>query len=418
MKTMTQTRRRAISQDSSGEPSGGVASERRVSPFEYDFLKSYIYAVHSGRFVNRELGIERCLAHSSLSHRPQKPSVIDVGSGSFALIGDGVLEASVSWKGVLYEVTISKETQYEGQRIHTIYCLGLSSEASSAKQLLEYLLQESVANSFYKNQVLRISYNPMADRTLIVKPVEIAGQALSKIILPDDVREAIEFMIQTIIGYPMLRRSSRYLLEGGPGTGKTETMRAIIEACKGFGTFLLVEGTVDMVDLFDFATLFEPCVICLDDLDLIFGNRHDAANREHLGEFLTMMDGVSKSHVFVLGTVNEKKYLDQAASRPCRWDFILNTKPPKSPVYLQLVKERCTNEHIAGLFTAQVIESMAAKNVTGAFIVNVVKHLEITHVLSPEKLNEQFVLTIIERMHKGFYKNSSSNNKPVGFRAN
>ena len=418
MKTMTHIRRRAISQDSSGEPSGGVAFERRVSPFEYDFLKSYIYAVHSGRFENLALGINRCIAHSSLSHRPQKPSVIDVGSGSFALIGDGVLEASVSWKGGLYEVNISKETQYEGQRTHTIYCLGLSPEASSARQLLEYLLQQSVANSFYKNQVLRISYNPMADNSLIVKPVEITGQALSKIILADDVREAVEFMIQTIISYPILRRSSRYLLEGGPGTGKTETMRAIIEACRGFGTFLLVEGSVEMVELFDFAALFEPCVICLDDLDLIFGNRHEVANREHLGEFLTMMDGVSKSNVFVLGTVNEKKYLDQAASRPCRWDFILNTKAPKAPAYVQLVKQRCTNEHIVGLFTCQVIESMAAKNVTGAFIVNLVKHLEITHVIFPEKLNEQFVLTIIERMHKGFYKNSSSNNKPVGFRAN
>ena len=239
---------------------------------------------------------------------------------------------------------------------------------------------------------------------------------MSRIILEDDVREAIEFMIQTIIGYPVLHRSLRYLLEGGPGTGKTETVRAIIEACRGFGTFLLVEGSVDLVGLFDFASLFEPCVICLDDLDLIFGNRRDISNREHLGEFLTMMDGVSKSNVFVLGTVNEKKHLDQAASRPCRWDFILKTQPPRSEVYTHLLKERCAHEQITALFTQRIVEAMAAKDVTGAFIVNLIKHLEITFALAPEKLCEEFVLTTVERMYNGFYKNTDANTKSVGFK--
>jgi predicted AAA+ superfamily ATPase len=342
--------------------------------------------------------------------------VIDVGSASFPLIGDGVLEASISWEGGFYEATVAKETVYEGQRTHTAYCLGLTKQSSSAKQLLEYLLQESVANSFYKNQVLRISWNPLGERTLIVKPVNIVGQPLSTIILQDDVRDEVEFMIQTIIGYPVLRRSLRCLFEGAAGTGKTMCVRAIIEACKGFGTFLLVEGTVDMVDLFDFASLFEPCVVCLDDLDLIFGNRHDVAHRKHLGEFLTMMDGVSTSNVFVLGTVNEKKYLDRAASRPCRWDFILKTEAPKSKLYLTLVQERCANEHIAGLFTREVVESMTAKDVTGAFIVNLIKHLDITYALWPEKLNEQFVLKVVERMHTGFYKSSETVAHPVGFK--
>ena len=395
--------------------SGGIASERRLSPFEYDFLKSYIHAVHSGRFANKELMIDRCIAHSSLSHRPQRATVIDVGSASFPLIGDGVLEASITWRKALYEITVAKETQYEGQRTHTAYCLGLSADSSLAKQLLDYLLQESVANSFYKNQVLRISWNPMAERTLTVKPVAVAGQSLKKIILQEDVREAIEFMIQTIISYPVLRRSLRYLFEGAAGSGKTETVRSIIEACKGFGTFLLIEGSVDMIELFDFASLFEPCVICLDDLDLIFGNRRDIANREHLGEFLTLMDGVSKSNVFVIGTVNEKKYLDQAASRPCRWDFILRMQPPKSQLYVQLLKERCTHDEIRALFTQPIVASMAAKDVTGAFIVNLIKHLEITYALTPEKLCEEFVLATVERMHNAFYKNTDSSTKSVGF---
>ena len=418
MKSLRQLRSQAMSQDLSIDKSGGVSSERRVSPFEYDFAKTYIFALHSGRIMSKEVQVSRCLAHSSLSHRPSKPSLIDVGSSSLPLVGDGVLEATVLWKGHPYEINIAKETQFEGQRTHTIYCLGLTTEASSAKQLLEYIYQQSVANSFYKNQVLRVSWNPMAERQLMLKPIKIVAQPLSKLVLEDDVKESMEFMIQTIIGYPMLRKSLRYLLEGGPGVGKTESIRSIIDACEGFGTFLLVEGTVDMVELFDFASLFEPCVICLDDLDLIFGNRHDIANREHLSEFLTVLDGVHKNNIFLLGTVNEKKFLDEAAARPCRWDFILNIKAPTSPLYLKLIKERCANDRIVELFTSGVIESMETKDVTGAFIVNLIKHLEITHALSPEKLDEQFVLSTLERMHKGFYKNSIGTEKPVGFGAN
>ena len=61
---------------------------------------------------------------------------------------------------------------------------------------------------------------------------------------------------------------------------------------------------------------------------------------------------------------------------------------------------------------------MEEKNVTGAFIVNLLKHLEIAYVLSPEKVDEQFILTTLDRMHKGFYKHSTGTEKAVGFEAN
>jgi len=258
----------------------------------------------------------------------------------------------------------------------------------------------------------------MAQRAITVKPVKIDAQPLSGIVLQDEVRESVEFMIETIRHYPSLRKSLRYLLEGGPGTGKTETIRSIIGACEGCITVLIVESSVDVVQLFDYASLFEPCLVCVDDLDLLFGDRRDVANREQLAEFLTAMDGVRTNSVFVLGTVNQRQCLDAAAARPSRWDSVLTIMAPDSLSYVKLVQDRCRVEQIVELFTARVVESLKAKSISGAFLVTLVKHLEIAHVLSPGKLNEDFVLLSIDRLYNGFNKHSASSDTQVGFRGN
>ena len=418
MEREQQIRKRTLVEDTSGAQQEGVGAERRVNGFEYDFAKSYLFSLFSKRMSNPELEVTRCLAHSSLSHRPQVPSLIKTGTGTLPLIPDGVLEATLLWKKGTYEVTIAKESQYGGERVHTVYSLALSSEADAPLQLTEYILQESIANSYYRNQVLRITWTPLAERSLTVKPVNVVGKPLSKIILRDDVRDVLELFIQTTIGFPILRKPLRLLLEGPPGSGKTESIRAVIESCKDFATFLIVESNVEMTELFDFASLFLPCVIVLDDLDLIFGNRHDVSNRESLAEFLMLTDGVSKSNVFMLATINNKTFLDQAAARPCRWDYIIDTSAPHPSQYLTLIKERCNNETVVELFTEAVCRIMESHRVSGAFIANLLGHLQLTYRLSPDKLSEGYVISTVERMYKSFYRAPETKEQSVGFVAN
>ena len=410
-------RSEAINQDLSGGPSGGVSSEKRLSSTEYEFAKSYIHGVYSGRVAKGEISISRCIGYSS-SHRPQKPNLIDTGVGSIPLVGDAILMVTISWRGEPYEIAVSQSLEYGGERSYAIYCLGLSVGATVAKELLDHLMNQSIANSPYRNQILQVSWNPMSQRAITVKPVTIDAQPLSSIILHDDVRGSIDLMIETIKHYPQLRTSLRYLLEGDAGCGKTETTRAVIRACEGFVTVLIIESVVDVVQLFDYAQLYEPCLVCIDDLDIQFGDRHEGANREQLAEFLTAMDGIRTNSVFVLGTINQKQYLDAAASRPHRWDAILKISGPDSLSYLKLVKQRCQDDQITKLFTPEVIESMASKKVTGAFIVTLLKRLQLSAALGPEQLNEEFVLTTIDRLNNGFHKTSDGSDKPVGFGAN
>ena len=399
-------------------PSDPKGSERLISPYEYDFLKSFLHAVYSGRFENPDINIVRCVSHTSLNHRPLRPTIIDTTSESFPLVGDGVLEVTVNWRGGLYEVNVSRESTSDGLRLHMAFCLSLSEEASSPKKLLDLLLRESVANSYFKHEVLRVTGNPMGEHSLNVKSCKVTGQGLGKLMLGEETKEAVGFLIETIKNYSAIQRPLRYLLEGKPGTGKTEIVRTIIEATRGYATFLLIEGVVELIELFDFAALFSPAVVCLDDLDLIFGNRQDAANRERLGEFLGVMDGLSNSNVFVLATTNDKRWVDQAAARPGRFDAVIDTDIVDPKLYRHMICERCPNESIVKSFTGGVIDVLGQKRVSGAFIMNLIKYLEIASALRPETVNEEIVLRTIERMHRGFYRTPRTKEESFGFAPN
>ena len=79
---------------------------------------------------------------------------------------------------------------------------------------------------------------------------------------------------------------------GKPGTGKTDTIRSIIEVRKGQATFLVVEGFCNLKIVFELAELLSPAVICLDDLGLICGDRNNPQFHSMLDEFMTLMGGV------------------------------------------------------------------------------------------------------------------------------
>jgi hypothetical protein len=122
--------------------------EKNLRVYEYDFLKSYLYAVHTGNFNDENIIVSRCIAHSALNHRPQAVSALDSGSETFKIIPDTVLEATVTWQKEMYEVNISKELIAGNEKLFRVYCLGLSHNARDPKELVEYCLQRALGNSY------------------------------------------------------------------------------------------------------------------------------------------------------------------------------------------------------------------------------------------------------------------------------
>lgn len=126
------------------------------------------------------------------------------------------------------------------------------------------------------------------------------------------------------------------LLVGPPGTGKTLLAKAL--AGEAAASFISVTGSdfsnrfigagkERVESLFKVARKNKPCIIFIDEIDSVAGNRSTATtdgSKEHsttINKLLTEMDGFKNNEgVFVVGATNRIDVLDPAILRPGRFD--------------------------------------------------------------------------------------------------
>jgi cell division protease FtsH len=126
------------------------------------------------------------------------------------------------------------------------------------------------------------------------------------------------------------------LLVGPPGTGKTLLSRAV--AGEAHVPFFSISGSefVEMFvgvgaarvrDLFDQAKKHAPCIIFIDEIDAIGGQRSvhigpiNDEREQTLNQLLAEMDGFEANiGVIILGATNRPEILDRALLRPGRFD--------------------------------------------------------------------------------------------------
>ena len=96
---------------------------------------------------------------------------------------------------------------------------------------------------------------------------------------------------------------------------------------------VLVPGTYVtehfLTELFDLAADLSPCLILMDDLDLIAGERGQT-NPHRLREFLNVMDGglADRAGVVVIASTNDHRKIDKAARRSSRFDTVIKMEAP------------------------------------------------------------------------------------------
>ncbi|RKP34196.1 P-loop containing nucleoside triphosphate hydrolase protein, partial [Dimargaris cristalligena] len=131
------------------------------------------------------------------------------------------------------------------------------------------------------------------------------------------------------------------LLHGPPGTGKTLLAKAV--ATQTNANFLpirmtnLIKGEIGdsekaVRQLFRLAQQSSPCVIFIDELETLFGNKEGSGQLGNnlISQLLLELDQLNarNAHVVVLGATNYPDGIDQSILRPGRLDKLVYVAPP------------------------------------------------------------------------------------------
>ncbi len=238
---------------------------------------------------------------------------------------------------------------------------------------------------------------------------------IKDIFVKEDIKSDIERFIYTFNNFDKHNTPLRYLLSGKPGLGKTEIIRSVISSCSPNGCVIIpkdMSGADWLV--FEFAKLFTPVLVCIDDIDLIFGKREEGFGKRNLNKFLATLDGILQNKFFLIATTNDKKLVDIAASRPGRFDEILDFGDFERIYYLDLINNHTKDEKILNLFTDEVLNFMEGKKVSGAYIVNLIKQIKIMSEMNPN-FSFDDLMKYLNRNYKGFYKSQIESERGFGF---
>jgi hypothetical protein len=214
--------------------------------------------------------------------------------------------------------------------------------------------------------------------------------------------------------------SARYLLNGEPGTGKTESIRDIIRNLTPEVTFVIPDFSTcdDLTTILEACEIFNRGVIIMDDIDLYLGSRENGNYTRLLGEFLSFFDGVKKRKISLLASTNDKGLVDKAAERPGRFNMTLDYTFLTEEQITQVCKIHLPKKyHVDEVYKALngTISGKKA-NITGAFIANLADNIKEMSE-DDENWSIEDTVSLITESYRGFYSSQVERNKnTIGFK--
>jgi DNA polymerase III delta prime subunit len=233
---------------------------------------------------------------------------------------------------------------------------------------------------------LKGSYLTISDEYLEWEIRDLKDLSFDNVFLPEDIMDDLNMYIKL---YEKKGLLPRYMFSGVPGTGKTESTRAISKLLNNKGVTIIKTNICKIIkQKFELAKLLAPCVLILDDIDLYLGDRNHGSYSPLLGAFLDILDGVDKlpDDIGVIASTNAPHLIDLAAQRPGRFDKLLffdeltldNIKSiiNKSLDSLHDKYENVTKKDRTLLTDYRLVEYFKQEGFTGAFIYETIKNVK------------------------------------------
>lgn len=297
-------------------------------------------------------------------------------------------------------------------RVHLTVKKGIAS--SSFEDLYKKIRSLAFNNSQFKGKCIKVKLREGRFRGIEIIDIKAAGNEL---ILNDTQRNFIEHFIKRV----KRGGNARYLLNGEPGTGKTESIREIARNLIPNVTFVIPDFSTsdDLTSIMEACEIFDNAVIVMDDIDLYLGSRDNGSYTRLLGQFLSFFDGVKKRKISLLASTNDKGLVDKAAERPGRFNFTLDFSYLDADQIVKVCKIHLPKKwQIQAVYDALTGTVNGKKvNITGAFIANLADNIKEMTEDEP-KWSVKDTVSLITESYKGFYSSQvEKERKTMGFQA-
>ncbi|KAL4452773.1 hypothetical protein ABPG75_008435 [Micractinium tetrahymenae] len=211
------------------------------------------------------------------------------------------------------------------------------------------------------------------------------------------------------------RSPAGVLLVGPPGTGKTLLAKAI--AGEAGVPFFSIAGTEFMEmfvgvgasrvrDMFQQARKNAPCILFIDEFDGIgkarsYGGGGNDESVHTINQLLTEMDGFEdNTGIVVMAATNRPSALDQALTRPGRFDRIVHLPLPNVEGRVGILKVHARDKKVdPNLDFAKIARATAG--FTGAELMNLMNQSAIVAVRQQQPfISEAEVFEALEKIHR------------------
>jgi hypothetical protein len=217
---------------------------------------------------------------------------------------------------------------------------GLSIEVAGlptaqAQELLVELADLQHRLNVYRGQLLELTEGPAG---MHVHFPRLPPTSRADVVLPEAVLRRVErHTLEMAARRDQLRDAGQHLkrgllLHGPPGTGKTHTVRYVVQALEGTTVLLLSGRSLHLIGgLTSLARELQPAALVLEDVDLVAEDRaYGPGPSPVLFELLDAMDGAAEdADLLFLLTTNRADLLEPAlAARPGRVDVAVEIGLP------------------------------------------------------------------------------------------